>query len=202
MLEINLLFGPKLHLMWREVDIYLTFLNSADALQLLKLSTILKHKIQFNQGPTERWEIFLVFFPNPGIVFYVVIDEGRLAKLRCVAESVTWQSQSRGHRSNPAQIVCKSKQLDPKHLREALADSRPDQDKAAALLCPSSLPPAISCCCINIIISPFPQSGADLLRSEREREREEVDSTSHAMAIANPLGRVATFSIQFQQTKL
>ena len=86
MLEINLLFGPKLHLMWREVDIYLTFLNSADALQLLKLSTILKHKIQFNQGPTERWEIFLVFFPNPGIVFYVVIDEGRLAKLRCVAE--------------------------------------------------------------------------------------------------------------------
>ena len=136
MLEINLLFGPKLHLMWREVDIYLTFLNSADALQLLKLSTILKHKIQFNQGPTERWDIFLVFFPNPGIVFYVVTDEGRLAKLRCVAESVTWQSQSRGHRSNPAQIVCKSKQLDPKHLREALADSRPDQDKAAALLCP------------------------------------------------------------------
>ena len=65
MLEINLLFGPKLHLMWREVDIYLTFLNSADALQLLKLSTILKHKIQFNQGPTERWEIFLVFYPNP-----------------------------------------------------------------------------------------------------------------------------------------
>ena len=103
-----------------------------------------------------------------------------------MAESVTWQSQSRGHRSNPAQIVCKSKQLDPKHLREASADSRPDQDKAAALLCPSSLPPAISCCCINIIISPFPQSGADLLRSERFYAREEVASTSHAMAIANP----------------
>ena len=64
----------------------MTFLNSADALQLLKLSTILKHKIQFNQGPTE---IFVVFLPNPGIVFYVVTDEGRLAKLRCVAESVT-----------------------------------------------------------------------------------------------------------------
>ena len=92
-----------------------------------------------------------------------------------------WQSQSQGHRTNPAQIVCKSKQLDPKHLREALADSRQDQDKAA-LLCPVLPPPAISCCCINIIISPFPQSGADLLRSKRSYSRAEVERQATTVA--------------------
>ena len=68
----------------------MTFLNSADALQLLKLSTILKHKIQFinlkTRGLKRKRKYNLVFFPNPGIVFHTVIDEGRLAKLRCVAE--------------------------------------------------------------------------------------------------------------------